>query len=240
MNQAVLDALASGISSLPALPNENAATGALAAGLLAAGAKAFWTAKTLWSSLASATCCYTSWKGAKAYDLSWATSCNATSPDHLLQVKLGNKSQEDQEVLLFLGDLAFAALDFSHSTPSIMCAAVIPAGRNATYRNRLSPTTGKQMTLVLDPSAAQRAMVRGSGWIDPCLARICPTTTSQCSKIFGAGTNAKFIGLFQRKGQVTILCDVETLMCGSYKLLVYSVADRPNFMGSGTLEEWRP
>jgi hypothetical protein len=239
MNQALVATLKHGIATLSSLPNENAATVALASALHASGARRFWTAKTIWQPLVGATCS-TSWKGSKAYDLSWAMNKAAKSPEHLLQVKLGNKTQEDQEVLLFLGDVAFAALDHSPAHKSIMGVAVIPANRHTTYWSKLVPTTGTQMSLVLDPAAATNVVARGTAWINPTNGRITPSAKSQYSKIFGAGTNAKFVGLFQRKGKVTVAFDVCQVTAGAFNLLVYEVMAAPVYQGPLSLLEWWP
>lgn len=239
MNPSLLALLAGGITPLQDIPNENAVTTALATAIHSSGARKFWTASSVWPMLHGAECS-TSWKASKAYDLSWATAATAAHPDHLLQVKLGNKTQEDQEVLLFLGDLAFAALDYSLYQQSIVGVAVIPIGRATSYWSRLVPLAGTQMSLVLDPSTASNAMARGSAWIDPMGGRIAPTTKSQYSKIFGAGTNAKFIGLFHRHGKVTMTFDVHLAPAGFFSLLAFKVSAAPQYQGPGSLQEWWP
>lgn len=239
MNQGLVATLQQGIATLNSLPNENAATTALARAVRGSGAKSFWTAKTIWPALGGASHS-TSWKGSKAYDLSWAMNAAAASPDYFVQVKLGNKAQEDQEVLLFLGDLAFAALDYSPACQSIMGVAVIPVNRQTAYWSRLVPATGTQMSLVLDPAAATNAVARGAAWIEPTQSRIAPYTKSQYSKIFGAGTNAKFVGLFHRAGNVAITFDVCQVVAGSFNLLVYEVTAKPTYHGPSSLLEWWP
>lgn len=52
-----------------------------------------------------------SYKRTKSYDVAWSTSGNK-SPEHVLQLKVADVAdQEDQKGLLFLGDIAAAAMD---------------------------------------------------------------------------------------------------------------------------------
>jgi hypothetical protein len=239
MSPALLDVLALGIASLKSLPNENAATSALATALHVSGVSAFWTAKSIWSEIPGATL-QTSWKASKAYDLSWAQAGRSSAPTHLMQVKLGTKEQEDQEVLLFLVDLAFASLDCSRPDVNVLCAAVVPIGRQTQYWHRLEPLSGDRMVMILNPSAATDGVARGADWIDSNTGRIAPSTRSQYSKIFGAGTNAKFVGLFNRPGTASIEASVHARDAGDYRLLVYQLRGAPAFSGPGSLAYWWP
>ena len=186
MSPALLDALALGIASLESLPNENAATSALARALHVSGVSSFWTAKSIWPEIPGATL-QTSWKASKAYDLSWAQAARSNTPTHLMQVKLGTKTQEDQEVLLFLGDLAFASLDCAGPGVNVLCAAVVPIGRQTSYWHRLKPVNGDRMVMMLNPAAATDAVARGADWIDPNTGRIAPSTRSQYSVCVRSG-----------------------------------------------------
>jgi hypothetical protein len=154
----VFEDLIRGIACLVDLPNENAATRCLAASLHASGIRRFWTAKSVWDALPGSVL-DTSWAGYKAYDLSWASDPALPDPDNIAQVKIGTKDQEDQEVLLFLGDVAFAALDHAADERTAYCMAVIPSDRQTRYWSRLQPA-GYRMKLILSPSTASDASCR--------------------------------------------------------------------------------
>lgn len=225
------------LNDVSELVNENTATTALARAALLHGARRIWTAKSIWPQLSGCKT-ETSWIGTKAYDLSWSHSQISERPDVLCQVKIGTKAQEDQEFLLYLGDLAFAALD--HETFGIhpITVAVVPSARNTRYWSRLCPDSG-EIRLVLDPGKAADAQARGADWIDSATGEIRPYTRSQYQKIFGAGTNAKFVGLFHRPGRFAIRARAERVLSGLFTIYCHQVTEGV-FEGPDDLMTWWP
>lgn len=244
-----------GVALLPATLKEKEATAALALAMHGQGIERFWTAKDSQALLAAAKCS-ASWQGVdraglKSFDLCWAPLKTAQKPTVKLQVKLGNKEQEDQEVLLFLADVIHAAMDWCGTCT--VCVALVPKARvpQLAYWNRLVPGAlggqGGAMRIVLNPTQALTQQAQGPAWIDPLLGRIAPQTRSQYSKLFSAGTNGKFVGLFRRPGRVEI--DVQACWhvapAGNHDLLVYALTGKPRFLpvpgaAQQSLNDWWP
>lgn len=229
--------LSSALCDVRELPNENAATAALARSALRGGARVIWTAKSIWPQL-SACRRETSWVETKAYDLSWSCSEAANRPDVLCQVKMGTKLQEDQEFLLYLGDLAFAALDHAVAGIHPITVAVVPRSRNTRFWSRICPDAG-EITLTLDPRTASEGQARGVEWINQETGEIRPYARSQYQKIFGAGTNAKFVGLFRRPGRFVVRARAERHVSGDFVVYCHQVTEGA-FTGPGDLLTWWP
>lgn len=253
MKQTLIDCLTTRFNQLEvnALNQENVTTQNFAHAIMDCGARKFWTAKSVGRNLQLPST-QNSFKRTKTYDLSWAENQDANMPEDLLQVKLANKDQKDQEVLLFIGDLAFCALDYKlinnqnqnqNPITKFHGAAVIPINEyNAsTHWQKMCPEQGTTMTLELNPMAARHDLViQQHEWIYPNEGRIQPYAKSQYRKIFGAGTNAKFVGLFNREGKVSMKFNVCKIIAINFILLVYTVAESPQTEGMASLEVWWP
>lgn len=171
--------------------------------------------------------------------MAWSTSGNK-SPEHVLQLKVADVAdQEDQKGLLFLGDIAAAAMDRHLLNGSLSAHAAIVV-ENIASRKRLAslPTTGT-VSLRLDPQTAVERDENGVSWVTG--STIHPATPGQYNKIFGAGTNGKFVGLWRRPGTVTIEASASLETVGQFTIILYSVLT-VDIVNSGGLsvEHWWP
>jgi hypothetical protein len=216
---------------------ENLATQAVAETVAANGATAIWTATDTPANLQELEA-RGSWTGVKTYDVAWSTSPNPAVPTRVVQVKHDNSGAESQKAVLFVGDVAFSALD-SILHPGILFTVIgYYALAEATYWPLLAGAGS--YTIFLDPVNAQEGNMRPD-WIDPATKRMAPVTRTAYNRIFGAGTNAKFSGLWRRPGTLTIEAAVRTHKAAKskYGLVAYTIKGA-TFGGAGDVQDWWP
>jgi hypothetical protein len=225
-----------GVSTLPQTGQEKLANAAIAAALAQSGQRVIWVAASAHSQLGDAACrsCF---KRTKVYDIAWAASPSALEPDALCQVKLGQKADDGQEVLLFLGDIVYAALDRRLHGDRVYVIGLVAVGAKP-YWNTIRPQ-GRSLRLVLDPTSALPGKVKGVDWLRKDGA-IQPAGRGQYEKIFGAGTNAKFVGLYSRPGVVTVECAAARASAGVYDVILIEPLSLSLNGASLPLESWWP
>ena len=234
--------LLNGVAHVPV--QEKLLTRQLAAACASSGAKHLWLADDSRPPDVSRSCTSRELRAVKKYDLAWSESGSAV-PEQLCQVKLARPAgQEDQEVLLFLGDVLYAALDSRSTGASAWVLAGVSRQQSTGHWSRMlslagSPAGPRDVAFVLEPSAASTGLARGASWIDQGGACIAPTTRSQYNKIFGAGTDAKFVGLWVRPGRVIVRLRLETRATTGGHVLLADVRGLET-TGIDDLQRWWP
>jgi hypothetical protein len=157
-----------------------------------------------------------------------------------MQVKYGRDlTKSYQEVLLFLGDLAYAALDWSLSAGKVRAyvAAVVPQRSvSGDHWQGICRASGN-VQLILDPVNSISGNAIGWDYIDFANGTITPKYRSQYQRIFGGGTNAKFVGLYKRPGKVVVSAAASCVSLSRWRVALYEVSD---LHGPENIEQWWP
>ena len=180
------------------------------------------------------------------YDVAWGPA-GAATPSLLMMVKTGGCHQEDQELLEFLNDVVVSAYDSTLLPPNtkLICACVIhPGPGNKNYWPLMTQMNGA-VTLCLHPMGAASARAPSAGaWINHQQRALVPTNKTQLNQIFSGTQKAKFIGLYQRPGQLMIYAAAQVLPvgtpAGAFHVLLWQISSI-NLSGTTlSLNEWMP
>jgi len=236
----LIQLLGDAIQAAPPFSKESEVHVALALGLRLRGVGRIWASKTVSDSLGDPSIRRTRIVGLTKYpDLSWATGQDGPMPDVIGQIKFAGSLQPTQEPALYLGDIAFAGLDFARlKAGEFFTAAVIEKVRFRRYWGHLVSAQGGTFTLVLDPSSCKVDEIDGRTWVSPeGIAR--PYTRGDYNRIFCAGTNGKFLGLWHRPGTFTIVTDTRCRETEKYWVLLH-VVRQARLDSELPLELWWP